>query len=386
MIFKPRFAQLFSTMTLDWHKVSFSAVNIKGPLDGSTSKMRFHFLQLAHAIAKTDLAQQLPPISLIRRTLAFLLEWGNAISSNNGNVRLDVSGYADFVGTSLIGRLGQGLGLLYCQQRGYTYLSSYSRVFGQPPSGSPKRKVPDFVLEKKSSPGVRALLEAKASASVKTSPRRLLKSAVEKLEYGFERARTYVSEGYATAVMLRNFDTADDSEGFVVQIPGSQPSSPSHDDDIVRHNYGAWLKFMGLTSLAGALLRRIRRPILPSTSVWVLETDQARRREIAISPLPPIWWPPEIMLWYPDSNLWYRRFWRFFANGWAVVVIGIDLMNLRLIATAVRESRKLSPDELRESEVEVQEYDKGVLSVFADTTVFGVLPVSTLQEVRTELV
>lgn len=374
---------LMGRMFLNWHRISPNAVHARRPLNGPTTTMHFHLFQLAHAIAKTDAARRLPRWTIIRRTLGFLLEWGSIVSSSNGNIRLDVSEYVDFVGTSLTGRIGQGLGLLYCQSLGYTYLASYSSVFGQIPPESPKGKTPDFVLEKKSSQGVRALLEAKASTSVKTSPRRLLKPAVEQLERGFENASTYVSEGYATATMLRDLDNANDSEGFVVQISNSQPSSPPPDDDIVRHNYGAWLKFMGLTSLAGSLLRRIRHPSLPPMFVWVLEIEQSRRREIAVLPLLSAWWPPEMWL-YPDPNLWYREFWRFFPDSWAIVVAGLDLMNLRLIATAARESKELLPDELRETEVKIQDYDQGVLSIFADTTVLGFLSLSVLRETRTE--
>lgn len=366
----------FGKMTMDWHQIPLNIVSARGPLNGTKSTLDFYPLQFAHAIVKTDAARRLPPWTIVRRTLGFLLEWGSAIRSRNGNLRIDVSEYIDFVGTSLTGRIGQGLGLLYCQHQGYTYLGHYSSVFGHIPRGSSTKKGPDFVLEKRRQ-GIRALLEAKASAKDRARPP--LRQAVDQLRGGFAHLGGRVSEGYATAVVLQDLYAHNDSEGFVIHISNPQtsplvPQLPT-DDSVIRDNYGTWLMFMGLTSLGAPLLRRVRPPNLPPVSVWVLEIA---RREIAVLPLLPAWWLPEWWL-YPDPDWWYWRFWRCFPGSWAVVVAGLDLVNLRRIADAARRGEPLSSDELQEAEAQVQEVDQGVLSIFADTTVLGVLSVSALQ-------
>lgn len=151
-------------LTMPWHSVPPSQLNARGRIrpNLSPSSLRFTLLQLAHAAVKADTARRLPFSTVVRRVVGFLMEWGAALSSANGNLRFDASEYADFVETALTGRVAQGLSLLYCQDQGYIYISHYSRFLSG--NNRPRSKGPDFVLEKRDgSPW--ALLEAKGSVA-----------------------------------------------------------------------------------------------------------------------------------------------------------------------------------------------------------------------------
>jgi hypothetical protein len=61
-----------------------------------------------------------------------------------------------------------------------------------------------------------------------------------------------------------------------------------------------------------------------------------------------------------------------------VPALGIGLPTLRSLAASVREGRELRTDQLEETEARVQEAHDGLVSVFSDTTAFGILPAGAL--------
>lgn len=112
--------------------------------------------RLAHAVKKADCLRQMPFEFL--QHLGFLLEYLPALDWRRGNLRLlpgVASAYADFAGSSLAGRIGQGVALLFMDARGYSFAAHYPRVAGSPG--------PDFIFEKQSIRGDRILVEAKGS-------------------------------------------------------------------------------------------------------------------------------------------------------------------------------------------------------------------------------
>lgn len=242
---------LGTPLSMVWNDVPHASVTGQGPLGGTQSWVTFTPLGLAHAVVKADSARSLPPWTIYRRAWGLLLyEWGDALVPSNGNLRLNAEGYVDFVGTSLVGRLGQGLALLYAQSQGYTYVGHYSQVV----AGGGRRSSaggPDFVLEK-SRGGTRALLEAKGARD-RRDVRQRLRNAMRQIQAGF--ATTNAQEGYATAAILEEVDDRSDSEGFVTRVPNAQYAAQPMGNRVARVNYGTWAQAMGLFGLATRLLR-----------------------------------------------------------------------------------------------------------------------------------
>jgi hypothetical protein len=297
-----------------------------------------------------------------------LYEWGDALVPSNGNLRLNAEGYVDFVGTSLVGRLGQGLALLYAPSQGYTYVGHYSQVV----AGGGRRSSaggPDFVLEK-SRGGTRALLEAKGARD-RRDVRQRLRNAMRQIQAGF--ATTNAQEGYATAAILEEVDDRSDSEGFVTRVPNAQYAAQPMGNRVARVNYGTWIRSMGLFGLATRLLRGPEQAGVPEEEeVDVLEVGGM---QLAFAPL----WPT----FFVGPPWWYRLpMW----EDLPVPALGIGLPTLRSLAASVREGRELRTDQLEETEARVQEAHNGLVSVFSDTTAFGILPTRALETARPETV
>jgi hypothetical protein len=349
-----------------WNDVPHASVTGQGPLGGTQSWVRFTPLELAHAVVKADAARSLPAWTVYRRAWGFLLhEWGDALVPSNGNLRLNAEGYVDFVGTSLVGRLGQGLALLYAQRQGYTYVGHYAQVV----AGGGRRSSaggPDFVLEK-SRGGTRALLEAKGARD-RRDVRRRLGNAMTQIKAGF--ATTNAHEGYVTAAILQEVDDRSDSEGFVARVPNAQYRAQPMGERVARVNYGTWIRSMGLFGLATRLLRGPEQAQVPEESVATLEVGGMAVAFQAFWPtlfFPPVWW------WRHPPPLW---------EDLLVLAFGLGLANLRSLAASVREGREVRTDQLEVAEARVHEAHDGLVSVFSDTTAFGLLPARALETAR----
>lgn len=371
-------------LTLEWNYVPPSALNSRGSLSAqnrlslSSTMPSFTILQLAHATVKADVIRRIHPLGAIRRMIGFLWEWGSTLTSLASNLRLDTSFYADFVVTSLIGRVGQGLALLYCQSQGYQYLGHYKLFVKK------TREGPDFVLEKQS--GDRALLEAKASAEPSADVKRILKKALKQLQVGFQHSNAIgsVKEGYATAALLRSPDDQKDSEVFVTSLANPTPQAQPSDDRVIRSNYGSWLMLMGYTDLATALFSPERTYEGPTMPFFPLEV---RGRTTALVPIGILWMEPLVWPWLLPHREWgyyYLQGWLIIADylrDWPILAVGLDLENLRyLTQTARQREQRLAAERLYTTKAETYEIEGGVVSIFADTTVLGIFPLKILRK------
>ncbi|GIX22528.1 MAG: hypothetical protein KatS3mg121_1311 [Gammaproteobacteria bacterium] len=371
------------TLAVPWHAVPPSELDMlrawwRAPRDLSPSSQRFTLWQLAHATVKADTARHLPSFSVVRRVLGFLMEWSAALTSAHGNLRFDASEYADFVKTALTGRVAQGLALLYCQDQGYIYISHYSQFLSG--NNRARSKGPDFVLEKRGG-CLRALLEAKgtvASAHRSANVRPALRKAKGQLETGFKQLSGQVAEGYATLALLRGLDDTRDSEGFVTRIRNTseEPPKPTHprEDLVTRGNYGVWLDFLGLTSLARGLLEPEVKQDIPESTVRVSEFGGKSIGFVALTPIlrgiSPVlrMSPTDLLLATPSTA------------EQPILVGGLGLSSLELIARVARERTSLSAKELPATEMQTLEFGECVISMFPDGSALGIVPWSTLEK------
>jgi hypothetical protein len=193
---------------------------------------------------------------------------------------------------------------------------------------------------------------------------------MRQIKAGF--ATTNAQEGYATAAILEEVDDRSDSEGFVTCLPNAQYAAQPMGNRVARVNYGTWAQAMGLFGLASRLLRGPQQADVPEEEVAVLEVGGM---PLAFAPL----WPT----FFLTPAYWYlRHLW----DDLPVLALGIGLPTLRSLAASVREGRELRMDELEQTEVRVHEAHNGLVSVFSDTTAFGILPTRALETARPETV
>jgi hypothetical protein len=359
-----------SSLHFDWCTTSPASVASRRKLECiSSSRTTFSTLELAHAIIQADVARRISHWAAARRAAGFLWEWGDTISSANGNLRLDASGYVDFVMTSLVARVGQGLALLHLQDLGYTYVAHYSALCAPAGRRSPSTS-PDFVLENRV--GCRALLEAKAS----TSPSRvrgLLKRAKGQLAHGLKQCP--VGRAYATVSVLRNLDDKADSAGVLVHCAGAPRAPLAADQIVVREHYAVWTKVMGLSLLAS----RLARPETPAdVPPFQLPVTNVAGRQMAVVPLltslmGPWWWDERLLKLALDLLRLYRRW------PWPTLGVGLDLAILRLLIDTVRTGRSIPRDDLFVGERAEREAAGGRVSIFPDGSAFGLVSPAALE-------
>jgi len=357
------------------------------PKSRPLERLDFTILELAHAVVKTDAVRHIyPPSKIYPRARGFLLEWGDTLMARGTNLRLDPFEYVDFVKTGLIGRVGQGLSLLYFQRQGYWYHSHYSEFLRQQGLKSQRKaKGPDFVLERRGN--TKAFLEVKAS-SAKISPKKI-NEGCKQIEAGFQTVNS-VQEGYVTAVHLRHFDDSRESEASVTvvcpPVPNYANQPPIGDDSVLRANFGTWLRAMGHLALARALLSpdspegNYEAPRMPFAQLNIAGRTFSFLHVIPFPLAPLMWWP----FWEEDWRLWWREDWRLWWRevlyplrryGWPYLALGIDSENLHHLENAARQGKGLIRRELDVFEAwgiyEVEEV-QGVASIFPDTTALAV--------------
>ncbi|MDA8350449.1 MAG: hypothetical protein M0038_16900 [Pseudomonadota bacterium] len=209
-------------------------------------------LQLAHAVIKADRVRRLPFEWLAG--LAFLMEHLPTFDWREDNLRLfdGISqAYADFTGSSLSGRVGQGLALLLMEQMGFRFVGQYPR----PPSG-PR---PDFIVESSGPSGHRALVESKGSF-VRRDDRHNIKGV---LNEGLVQVTGVAPHGATKSFVVGSFlrEAGDKSnEPSLVSFldpesNGNVQSDRLPPDWVVRQNYAAWLDAMGLHEAASDVRR-----------------------------------------------------------------------------------------------------------------------------------
>ncbi len=230
-------------------------------------ELRFTGTELTHAIIKADHLNYRNPLL---PGLAFIIQSHGIIDWASRKLILKTGGsevLKDFIRSSMTGRVGQGLAILFAQSQGYKFtahLENYLVSSGVSvlTSNKKKRRIADFVFDK-GTVG-RAIVESKASFG---------KGAYQ-IAASWKGLQTELN-GQVVPWMTLIYPPAD--KGFVVKSyirePGQDESAlvfvdPESDgvegvielsyETVRRSNYAAWLSAMGLRSAANRLRTNLR--------------------------------------------------------------------------------------------------------------------------------
>ena len=175
--------------------------------------------------------------------------------------------YADFSRTSLSGRIGQGLALLFLEKQGYTYVGRLSSLLLRHGGDAlPLRsartiqtQAPDFLVENLH--GERALAESKGSFipfAGRSDLKGALRQALDQLDGWEQQLVPQPRKAFAVGTFLRETDDPSNEPSlvaFVDPLPGdlSEPFEiPS--DAVALVNFASWLRLMGFEDAARRLV------------------------------------------------------------------------------------------------------------------------------------
>lgn len=228
-----------------------------GKLSKVSNAVAFTGWQLAHAVIKADFLDNrnatLPGIG-------FLLQSHELLDFKKGGMTLSagaINALSDISQSSLTGRIGQGLTILFAQSRGYMFsghLRSYLLDNGMKTADAKGKQLPmaDFLFA--DAAGSSAIVESKASFSQKvndpTAIKTVLKRALEnQVEPWMTRLNPPPAKGYVVYACLREATPGAHSSALIFVDP---PASDGPRDiqnspvQLRRQNYAAWLAAMNL--------------------------------------------------------------------------------------------------------------------------------------------
>lgn len=364
-------------MLIDWlrHALSSEAlVQIRhagawarpqcAPKRAGPHELNISLLSLAHATVRVDVSRPRPWWTNAVRTAGFLWEYLDYILICNKELLVDLDDLVDYVRTSLVGRLGNGLCALFLADVGYTYVASFD-AYLQTLRITHRGQRPDYVF---AAPQRLLLAEAKATTRDGTVPRRLRAASAQVLR-GF-RAIT-ANDGCATVGFLAPLGSRAASHLTVCWCTPHNttrlaPPASGDPSAVTAASLASWLQFMRLQPLAQALTAP--RPALDekqSTSLFLLRTEQggelfATPYELPFRPAPDHAAP---LVFYvgikADLLVQLMEEWK--------------KNTLRDFIATLEPAQRVSGDTL---------YDGSPISMLADHTIFGLTSADTLNEAR----
>jgi hypothetical protein len=231
-------------------------------------ELRFTGTQLAHAVIKADYLEYrnplLPGIGLVLQS-HHIIDWNSQqFCLRAGGATL----LSDFARSSLTGRLGQGLALLFSHYRGFSFtchLREYLESQGISTRGADGRALPvaDFLCDGNAND--RCIVESKATFSQQqnclSSTKSDLKSALDKQVLKWmNRVNPPVAKSFVVKSYLREHTDphSDPSVLAFVDPPGDDEERDVElsSATVRRENYAAWLTAMGLTAEGERLRNR----------------------------------------------------------------------------------------------------------------------------------
>ncbi|MCK9701699.1 hypothetical protein LT709_09385 [Pseudomonas syringae pv. syringae] len=319
--------------------------------------LHFSGVDLAHAVVKAD---YLITANMEMPGVGFLLQAHNIIDFASPNIKLrpGVSrALSDVSKSSMVGRVGQGLAILYGYSLGLLFVSHLlSHVETLPITSAAfrhkKDQMADFLFSDK---GKTVLMESKGSFSIQnnapTPIKRMLKrSLIEQVDPWMDHLSPTPINGYAVYSCLREAAWGA-SAMFVVDPEGGDSGEPdafSSVEQVMRENYGGWLRAMGLYDSASRLLGSSRDT--SESSVYDFLISELGGHKFA----------------YPANNMFVSNY------PWGVPLAGIDLYVLHAISTVIQfKERRL--EELLFDYVPLQLGEASLLSVFPDGSIFGAM-------------
>lgn len=219
----------------------------------SIGNLQFSPTQLAHAVVKADFLQfrnpTFPGIGFLIQS-HFIIDWGNTGFRLKTNAKSRLS---DFVLTSMAGRVGQGITILFAMSRKYKFSAhlrshlEFKKINLKDTKGR-LRPIGDFLF---SGPD-RAIFESKASIASPTDDPSQIKTL---LRNGLvKQVRPWLKlapadKGFVVATYLREPKQSPSTMVFVDPSRKGNHKKESmniSDESIRRENYASWLYALGL--------------------------------------------------------------------------------------------------------------------------------------------
>lgn len=328
------------------------------------ASLTFSGWSLAHSVVKAD---YLDRRNLAMPGLGFLLQACNLIEYSKSPIELKVGASKalnDVSLTSLSGRVGQGLAILYGHSLGLKFSAHLRSYVESLPVGSPGaihkgEAMADFLFADNSKT---VLIESKGSFTLKendpTAIKSVLKSALKaQVEPWMGYLQPPPSNGYVVYSCLRENSWAP-SALSVVDPNGEEIESanvPFSREQVIRENYGAWLRAMGLQQAAERLIRLPNATVAEDFEAHPVETEflvyEHGGRDFAV-PIDPYGWLPRPVLDAP--------------------ALGIDLSVLTAISTAI-ETPSLALAELLVDLPQQVNPRQEPASIFPDGSILGLI-------------
>ena len=331
------------------------------------ANLSFSGCSLAHAVVKAD---YLDRRNSTMPGIGFLLQACSVIDFGKSPVELKLGAAKalnDVSLSSMAGRFGQGLAILYGHKLGLKFTAHLRSHVESLPAGSAgaahkQEAMADFLF---ASDQQTVIIESKGSFSLREndpSPiKTVLKAALQdQIDPWMRYLKPTPSNGYVIYSCIRE-GSSEPSAIFVVDPEGDNIESsdvPISVEQVMRENYGAWLRAMGLTDSAQRLLSPLsdaRESV--SCGFFIVEIDG---RKFA----------------FPEDT-----FSIFNAHRWGFPGVGIDFFVLQAISLVI-ESSDASLQELLTDFLNVSEIIQTNASVFPDGSIFGPIQWDNIDFVR----
>lgn len=306
------------------------------PFSKSSGNVKFSAWRLAHAIIKADCARWPSSLPLWIGPAGFLLEnaqlfdWQAAkFCLNEGMSKF----YADFSGSSLAGRIAQGMALLFLEEQGYAYVGRFEtewkrRAAAQSKSGPPgKKKAPDFIAENEKQEWV--LAESKggfASPASKPNIKSALNAGLTQLDGWDKHISPQPIKSFAIGTFLRESGDCS-NETSLIAFVDPEPEEPEDPvefqaDAVRRANYASWLSLMGFDDAANRIRIGTGEPQRRTVPVIALGGREYAVSILSVSPTQPDLSSREL---WDDLLHWPFGIFGRLEQGLRVELVGLDL-------------------------------------------------------------
>lgn len=345
-----------------------------GQLSNKHRDLSFSGCSLAHAVVKADYMDRR---NLTMPGLGFLLQACSVIDFGKSPIELK-SGASkalnDLSLSSMAGRVGQGLAILYGHRLGLKFSAHLRSHVESLPAGSTgllhkNEAMADFLFANDQQT---VIIESKGSFSLREndpSPiKAVLKAALQdQVDPWMLHLKPTPSNGYVIYSCVRE-GGSESSAMFVVDPEGGTLESsgvPLSIEQVMRENYGAWLRAMGMTDSAERLLNSL-------TDVRDLVEYNFLIGEVA----------GRKFAFHHDSHPYMRYYdWPWISPG---IGIGLDFLVLQAISSAIQYS-DASLQELLPSVHDLSEFSHMGASVFPDGSIFGLIDFDEIDYVKVML-
>lgn len=219
----------------------------------------FTAIQLAHAIVKADCYQR----DRFEWFMAwcFMVQHHRVFDWNSTELRLNPGArnlYFDFVQTTLIGRVGNGLTLLLANELNYPFHAHFVTYLAKnPPTAGvvTPDQAPDFIC---GTTTARAIFESKGSFPGTGTEAKVSAALYDGLnQIGDWPTILGIAKSYACASYVRESGDADPEGSLTIFVdPESDNDRPTVEFppvQLLRENYAAWFVAMGLPDVAARL-------------------------------------------------------------------------------------------------------------------------------------